>query len=77
MTRQEHNLEICQKLTEFFSKPNHAGLRFLQALSAMDVFDYTPETNEFVVDPFNTESSKTNQDITNFLTRYETILNHK
>jgi hypothetical protein len=73
MTRQEHNLEICQKLTAFFSNPNHKDLRFLQGLAAMDVFDYSTETG-FVVDPFNTESSKTNQDITNFLTRYKTIL---
>jgi len=73
MTRQEHNLEICQKLTEFFRNPNHKDLRFFQALAAMDTIDYTTETG-FVVDPFNKESSKTNQDITNFLTRYETIL---
>jgi hypothetical protein len=73
MTRQEHNLEICQKLTEFFSNPNHKDLRFLQGLVAMDIFDYTTETG-FIVDPFNKESSKTNQDITNFLTRYKTIL---
>jgi hypothetical protein len=51
-------------------------LRFLQGLAAMEVFDYSTDTG-FVVDPFNTESSKTDQAITNFLTRYETILNHK
>jgi len=73
-TRQDHNLEICEKLTEFFSNPNHKDVRFLQALAAMDIFDYSTETG-FIVDPFNTESSKTNQDITNFTTRYQIILN--
>lgn len=76
MTRQEHNLEICQKLTEFFSNPNHKDLRFFQALAAMETIDYTTEIG-LVVDPFNKESSKTNQDITNFLNRYENILKHK
>ena len=74
MTRQEHNLEICQKLTEFFSNPNHKDLRFLQGLAAMEVFDYSTDTG-FVVDPFNTESSKTDQAITNFLARYDNIKN--
>lgn len=80
MTRQEHNLEICQKLTEFFSNPNHKDLRFFQALSAMDLFtqQYDDRINVTGIDdPFYVESSKTNQDITNFLNRYETILKHK
>ena len=74
MTRQEHNLEICQKLTKFFSDPNLKDLRFFQGLAAMDTLDYTAETG-FVVDPFNKESSTTNKDITNFLNRYENIIN--
>jgi hypothetical protein len=73
-TRKEHNLEICQKLTEFFSNPNHKDLRFLQGLAAMEIFDYSTDTG-FVVDPFNTESSKTDQAITNFLARYDNIKN--
>jgi hypothetical protein len=77
-TRQDHNLEICQKLTEFFSNPNHKDIRFFQALSAMDLFkiQYDDKLNTTgIEDPFYIESSKTNQDITNFTTRYQTILN--
>ena len=73
-TRQQHNLEICEKLTQFFSNPECKDLRFFQGLAAMDIFDYSTETG-FVVDPFNIESSKTNKDITNFLTRYDNIKN--
>jgi hypothetical protein len=79
-TRQQHNLEICEKLTQFFSDPNHIDLRFFQALSAMDLFtqQYDEDRNVTgIEDPFHKESSKTNKDIINFLNRYETILKHK
>lgn len=38
MSNQEKNLEICQKLTEFFSDPKNRDLRFFQALSNMGAF---------------------------------------
>lgn len=76
-SRQENNLEICQKLTEFFSDPNHSDVRFFQALSSMNLYknQYDEELNIIgIEDPFYIESSKTNQEITNFLTRYKDIL---
>ena len=71
-TRQEHNLEICQKLTEFFSDPNHKDIRFFQALNAMDMF--TNRVDDFGVvhginDPFHTESKTTNDTIDKFLNK--------
>jgi hypothetical protein len=67
-TRQEHNLEICQKLIEFFSNPECKDLRFFQGLAVLDILDYTTETG-FVIDPFNKESSTTNKQIDKFLNK--------
>jgi hypothetical protein len=65
-TRQEYNLEICDMLTEFFSQPEHADLRFFQALSIMDTFDYNT-IQGCVLDPFSKESKETNNKIYKFL----------
>jgi hypothetical protein len=67
-TRQEHNLEICQKLMEFFSNPECKDLRFFQGLAVLDILDYTTETG-FVIDPFNKESKTTNDTIDKFFNK--------
>ena len=68
MTRQEHNLEICKKLTEFFSNPECKDLRFFQGLAVLDLLDYNIDQG-FVIDPFNTESKTTNNTIDKFLNK--------
>jgi 8-oxo-dGTP diphosphatase len=62
-SRQEHNLEICEKLKEFFADDKHKNIRFFQALALMDAIKY----DTHVLDPFNTESSTTNQTITKYM----------
>ena len=55
MSNQKTNLEICQKLTEFFSNPENKDLRFFQALSNFDMFkqNYDDRLNVVGVDdPF-------------------------
>ena len=61
-TRQQHNLEICEKLTQFFSDPNCKDLRFFQGLAILDILDYTTDQG-FLIDPFNKESKITNDTI--------------
>jgi hypothetical protein len=71
-TRQQHNLEICEKLTQFFSDPNHKDIRFFQALTAMDLFaqEYDDQMNVTgIEDPFHKESSTTNKQIDKFLNK--------
>ena len=65
-TRQEHNLEICKKLTEFFSNPECKDLRFFQGLAILDILDYDIDRG-FFIDPFNKESKTTNDTIDKFL----------
>jgi len=72
MTRQEHNLEICQKLTEFFADPNNKDIRFFQALTAMGMFNPQIDNRynvSGVDDPFHVESSVTNEKINIFLNK--------
>lgn len=64
-SRQEHNLEICKKLTQFFTDEKNKDLRFFQSLIIMDVLKYNKESN--LLDPFNMESSDVNKIITDFL----------
>lgn len=68
MTRQEHNLEICEKLTQFFANNEHADIRFFQGLAILDILDYTSD-HGFLFDPFNKESKITNDTITKFLNK--------
>ncbi len=67
-SRQQYNLEICEMLTEFFSKPENKDVRFFQALAAMDTIDYN-STQGTVIDPFNTESKCTNDKIYQFINK--------
>ena len=67
-SRQQYNLEICEMLTEFFSKPENADVRFFQALAAMETIDYN-STQGTVIDPFNIESKSTNDKIYKFLNK--------
>ena len=67
-SRQQYNLEICEMLTEFFSKPENKDVRFFQALAAMDTIDYNT-TQGLVIDPFNTESKSTNDKIYQFINK--------
>ena len=69
-TRQQHNLEICEKLTQFFADPNHKDIRFFQALCNMDLLiqQYDKDLMHIgVEDPFHKESSTTNKQIDKFL----------
>lgn len=71
-TRQEHNLEICEKLTQFFADPKHKDIRFFQALCNMDLLvqQYDDRMNvSGVEDPFHKESSTTNKQIDKFLNK--------
>jgi len=55
MDNQKTNLEICQKLTEFFSDPKTKDLRFFQGLTSLDLFNpiYDDRLNVVGVDdPF-------------------------
>jgi hypothetical protein len=64
MARQESNLEICKKLTEYFSRPENRDIRFFQALSNMGLLEqqYDDRLNVTgVKDPFYQESAKTLQ----------------
>lgn len=64
MVRQETNLEICKKLTKFFSDPKNKDIRFFQALSNMGLLEqqYDDRLNVTGVnDPFYQESAKTLQ----------------
>ena len=64
MKRQEANLEICQKLTEFFSRPENADIRFFQALTIMGLLETQIDEHKNVngvKDPFHQESAKTLQ----------------
>jgi hypothetical protein len=65
-TRQEYNLEICEMLTEFFSKPENSQVRFFQALAIMDTLDYNTIQGN-VIDPFSKESRETNNKIYKYL----------
>jgi hypothetical protein len=38
MVHKETNLEICQKLTEYFSRPENEQIRFFQGLSNLGLF---------------------------------------
>jgi hypothetical protein len=38
MDNSKTNLEICQKLTEYFSRPENKEIRFFQGLTNMGLF---------------------------------------
>lgn len=64
MTRQESNLEICKKLTDFFSRPENHDIRFFQGLTNLGLFyqQFDDRMNVTGIDdPFCQESTKTLQ----------------
>lgn len=65
-TRQEINIEICELLIEFFSKPENRDLRFFQALSNIGLFN--PQFDDQLVctgvdDPYQQDSKLTRDKI--------------
>ena len=63
MERQSANIEICDKLKEFFSKEENKDLRFFQGLTATKLVKHVPVSNalgvmlySLVEDNFNEES---------------------
>ena len=58
MTRQEANLEICEHLTNYFSKPENKDLRFWQGVFNIGVIDSKLSINHKlrIKDDYNMES---------------------
>lgn len=61
MDNQSTNIEICEKLIEFFKRPENKNLRFFQALSNMKIFEnqYDDRLNvQGIDDPYYYENRK-------------------
>jgi len=70
--RQLDNLEICKLLTDYFTVPENADLRFFQGLTNLDAFTHSFDKHGNIiglVDPFNMESSKLKNLIKNTLNK--------
>ena len=52
MERQSANVEICNKLIEFFSKEENKGLRFWQGLTALGLLKHFEIDNDFMSNNF-------------------------
>jgi len=59
MPRYNANLEICQKLTEFFEKPENHDLRFFQGLSVLGMIENQHIDIMCIKDNFHEESLAT------------------
>ena len=68
MGRREANLEILEKLKDYFSSPGMEGIRFFQGLSNLGLFNqqFDDRLNcTGIDDPFYEESNKTLNKIKN------------
>lgn len=61
MSRQAANIQICNKLRQFFEEEDHKDLRFFQGLFALSLLKQN--TDSTIQDPFNEESYTTIKNI--------------